>query len=88
MRFNLMAAAVAVALGGFSAAAHADVNTVAGGVLFIDFTHLDQTSFGKDTAAAGAGLDVKRGYLTIGTGAEEPIILAQAHELGDADASS
>lgn len=65
MRFNLMATALAVALGGFSAAAHADVNTVAGGVLFIDFTHLDQTSFGKDTAAAGAGLDVKRGYITV-----------------------
>ncbi|HEY8009453.1 MAG TPA: carbohydrate porin [Rudaea sp.] len=65
MRQNLIAAALVVALGGFSAAAHADVNTVAGGVLFIDFTHLDQTALGKDTAAAGTGLDVKRGYLTI-----------------------
>ena len=65
MRQNLIALALATALGGVSMAAHADVNTVAGGVLFIDFTNIDQTSLGKDTAAAGTGLDVKRGYITI-----------------------
>lgn len=65
MRQNLIALALAAALGGVSMTAHADVNTVAGGVLFIDFTNIDQKALGKDTAAAGTGLDVKRGYITI-----------------------
>jgi len=65
MRKNLIASALAVALGGMSIAAHADVNTVVGGTMFVDFTNIDQTSKGKDTAAAGTGLDVKRFYLTV-----------------------
>ena len=65
MRKNLIASAVALAFGVTSIAAHADVNTVVGGTMFVDFTNIDQTSKGKDTAAAGTGLDVKRFYLTV-----------------------
>src|SRR5438445_11105977 len=65
MRKNLIATALAVALGGISVAAHADVNTVVGGTFFIDFTNIDSTSKGKSNANDGTGLDVKRGYITI-----------------------
>ncbi|MGH8184467.1 MAG: porin [Rhodanobacteraceae bacterium] len=40
-------------------------STKVGGTMFLDFTHLDQTSHGKQTAASGTGLDVKRFYLSI-----------------------
>ncbi|KKF88797.1 carbohydrate porin [Stenotrophomonas maltophilia] len=36
-----------------------------GGRMFFDLTNIDKTSNGKDTAASGTGLDVKRFYLTI-----------------------
>lgn len=65
MRQYLLAVAVAAALGGFSAAAHADGDTTIGGKMYVDFTNLDQTRNGVDTAAAGSGLDVKRFYLTV-----------------------
>lgn len=65
MRKNLIASAMAVALGGISIAAHADVNTVVGGTAFIDFTNIDSTSKGKSNANDGTGLDVKRFYLTV-----------------------
>lgn len=36
-----------------------------GGRMFFDLTNIDKTSNGKDTAASGTGLDVKRFYLTV-----------------------
>ncbi|KAF1016444.1 MAG: hypothetical protein GAK31_01942 [Stenotrophomonas maltophilia] len=36
-----------------------------GGRMFFDLTNIDKTSNGKDTAASGNGLDVKRFYLTV-----------------------
>ncbi|PSD44572.1 porin [Stenotrophomonas maltophilia] len=36
-----------------------------GGRMFFDLTNIDKTSNGKDTAASGTGLDVKRFYLTL-----------------------
>jgi hypothetical protein len=65
MRQYLLVAAVAAALGGLSSAAHADGDTTIGGKMYVDFTNLDQTKNGADTANAGSGLDVKRFYLTV-----------------------
>ena len=45
-------------------AAWAD-NTKVSGTMFVDMTHIDQTSNGAKTDASGAGLDVKRFYLSI-----------------------
>jgi hypothetical protein len=45
-------------------AAWAD-NTQVGGTMFVDMTHLDQSSHGKQTDASGTGLDVKRFYLSV-----------------------
>ena len=36
-----------------------------GGRMFFDLSNIDKTSNGKDTAASGTGLDVKRFYLTV-----------------------
>lgn len=36
-----------------------------GGRMFFDLSNIDKTSNGKDTAASGNGLDVKRFYLTV-----------------------
>lgn len=65
MRQHLLALAVVAALGGISPLAHADEDTTIGGKMYVDFTSLDQTKNGADTAAAGSGLDVKRFYLTV-----------------------
>lgn len=45
-------------------AAWAD-NTKVSGTMFVDMTHVDQTSGGNKTDASGTGLDVKRFYLSI-----------------------
>lgn len=45
-------------------AAWAD-NTKVGGTMFVDMTHIDQTSNGEKTDASGIGLDVKRFYLSV-----------------------
>ena len=67
MRHSLIATAVATVLIAASAAAHADVltDTTLSGKTFIDFTNLDQTKNGSDTANAGTGVDIKRFYLTV-----------------------
>lgn len=68
MRYTPIAAALAAALFAAAAAtAHADVltDTTLSGKTYIDFTNLDQTKNGSDTANAGTGLDVKRFYLTV-----------------------
>ncbi len=65
MRKNLIASALALAFGGMSMAAYADVNTVVGGTMFADFSNIDSTSKGKDNASKGTGLDVTRFYLTL-----------------------
>ncbi len=64
-----LAASLILILGAMSAA-HADDgttfdNTTVSGKTFIDFTNLDQTKNGSDTANAGDGIDVKRFYLTV-----------------------
>lgn len=40
-------------------------NTKVGGTMFLDFSHIDQASGGKQTDASGTGLDVKRFYLAV-----------------------
>ncbi|MGH8123292.1 MAG: porin [Rudaea sp.] len=65
MRQNLIAAAISMALGVVSMAASADDNTVVSGKMFADFTNIEQTKNGADTANAGTGIDVKRFYLGI-----------------------
>ncbi|MBS0570293.1 MAG: porin [Proteobacteria bacterium] len=67
MRHTPIAAALAAVLMTASAAAHADAptGTMLSGKTFIDFSNLDQTRNGSDTANAGTGLDVKRFYLII-----------------------
>lgn len=67
MRHSLIAAALAAALITASAFAHADVlaDTTISGKTFIDFTSIDQTRNGTDTANAGTGMDVKRFYLGV-----------------------
>lgn len=65
MRQNLLFAALAVALGSASSVAFADVNTIVGGRMFLDFSNIDQSSKGVDTDNKGFGFDVKRFYLTL-----------------------
>jgi hypothetical protein len=68
MRCKLIAASLAVALGGFAMAAHAadPGDTKLSGKMYFDFTNIDQNSSdtGK-TDASGMGLDVKRFYLQV-----------------------
>ncbi|MBS0556795.1 MAG: carbohydrate porin [Proteobacteria bacterium] len=67
MRHTPIAAALAVAMLAVCATAHADIlaDTTISGKTFIDFTNLDQTRNGSDTANAGTGMDVKRFYLGV-----------------------
>lgn len=65
MRLNLLAAAVAVAFGSVSFAAHADDSTTVGGKMYFDFTNISQDKNGTTTDADGLGVDVKRFYLGV-----------------------
>jgi hypothetical protein len=65
MRQHLFAYAIAAVFAGASRLVHADSDTTIGGKAFVDFTWLDQSKNGVDTAASGSGLDVKRFYLTV-----------------------
>jgi len=67
VRHTPIAAALAAVLIAVSATARADAltDTTLSGKTYIDFTDLDQTRNGSDTANAGSGLDVKRFYLTV-----------------------
>lgn len=65
MRKHILSAAVLTVCAGMSLSAIADENTTIGGKAFFDFTNVDQTSDGADTANSGVGFDAKRFYLAV-----------------------
>jgi hypothetical protein len=65
MRNKLLMTAVMMACAAGAANAADDEKTTVGGRAFIDFTNIDQSLDGADTAANGTGIDVKRFYLIV-----------------------
>ncbi|HEX2668241.1 MAG TPA: carbohydrate porin [Gammaproteobacteria bacterium] len=64
-KLNLISLAVAAALA--APLAHADAgDTTLGGVMFVDFTSVNNQNNGTDVDPNGIGLDVKRAYLIFG----------------------
>ena len=59
------AAALVGALSALPAEAASEETTTVSGKMFVDFTHLDLTNDGVDSAANGTGIDVKRFYLGV-----------------------
>jgi len=66
MRKQILAAALLTGSAAGPVAMAADTpSTTIGSTVYLDFSHISQTSNGEDTAAAGTGFEVKRGYLIV-----------------------